>query len=135
MQSFPADPVHSRQATPINPALTSFADEVCATVARLFAYVGTLALIAILATHGWDQLQIMLAEQPLPAAGWSISDPSHRAFALNQLDLTEKSEAYTVLRHPLGSRKDIPQWTGADGKAISCVLNRLTLLQSGNEPK
>jgi hypothetical protein len=129
MQSFPADPVHSRHAPPFNPALTSFADEVCATVARLFAYVGTLALIAILAIHGWDQLQTVLAEQPLSGAGWSVSDHPHRAFALNQLDPAEKSETYSILRHPLGGRRDNPAWRAA----ISCLSNRL--LQSGSEPQ
>ena len=42
----------------IHPALTSFADEVCATLARLFAYMGALALLGILGIHGWDQLQV-----------------------------------------------------------------------------
>jgi hypothetical protein len=119
MQSFPADPAHSRQQKQIHPVLTSFADEVCATVARLFAYLGTLALITILAVHGWDQLQIMLADEPLPGASWSEGTRSHRTFALSQLDTSEKSETYTILRHPLGGRKDILRWTGADGKAAA----------------
>ena len=119
MQSFPADPAHSHQPTRVHPALTSFADEVCATVARLFAYLGTLALIALLAAHGWDQLQIMLSEEPLPGASWTPGDRSHRAFALSQIDPSEKSEAYTNLRHPLGGRKDILSWTAADGKTLA----------------
>lgn len=56
MRPFGADPASSSLPTKIHPALTSFADEVCATVARLFAYVGTLAFIAILAVHFWQQL-------------------------------------------------------------------------------
>jgi hypothetical protein len=119
MQSFPADPAHSDSARQIHPALTSFADEVCATVARLFAYLGTLALIAILAVHGWDQLQIMLSEEPLRGASWSEGNRSHRAFALSQLDPSEKSETYIILRHPLGGRKDILRWTGTDGRTLA----------------
>jgi hypothetical protein len=35
-------------------ALYSFADECCGTLARLVAYVGALALLAIVAVHLWD---------------------------------------------------------------------------------
>ena len=66
MQSFPADPSRNLSANQINPALMSFADDVCATIARLFAYVGTLALIGMLAIHGWDQLRIALSGEPAP---------------------------------------------------------------------
>jgi len=129
MQSFPADLAHSHHPRPIRPALTSFADEVCATVARLFAYVGTLALIAILAAHGWEQLQIALSQESSAAASWSVGDRSHRAFALSQLDPSEKSETYTTFRHPLGGRKDILQWTGSDGR----VLAELEIYRLGGE--
>src|SRR6266436_3257376 len=47
MHSFSADPANSHYTTRIHPALTSFSDEVCATLARLFAYVMTLALLAL----------------------------------------------------------------------------------------
>jgi hypothetical protein len=54
MRSFSAHPANSHYPTQIHPALTSFADEVCATLARLLAYVGTLALLGILGVHFWD---------------------------------------------------------------------------------
>jgi hypothetical protein len=41
--------------TRIHPALNSFADECCGTLARLIAYVGALALFAIAGIHLWDQ--------------------------------------------------------------------------------
>ena len=46
MRSFWANRAHPSYQTRIHPALTSFADECCATLARLLAYVGTLALVA-----------------------------------------------------------------------------------------
>jgi hypothetical protein len=128
MQSFPADLAHSHHARPIRPALTSFADEVCATVARLFAYVGTLALIAILAVHGWEQL-IVLWQTPSLGTSWSAGDNTHRAFALSQLDPSQKSETYTILRHPLGGRKDVLQWAGSDGQ----ILAELEIYRLGGE--
>ena len=88
MPPFFADPFRPSSATPVDPALTSFADEVCAAVARLFAYVGTLALIGILAVHGCDQLLIMLAGDPRPA------------FSIKQADSTDKTVAYPTFAYP-----------------------------------
>jgi hypothetical protein len=115
MSSFWADPANLPHATKIHPALTSFADEVCATVARLFAYVGTLALLAILGIHGWDQLAVE-TDAPADKAGWSVADRSYPAFALSQLDPAEKSVTYIILRHPEGGRRDIFHWTDGNEK-------------------
>jgi hypothetical protein len=38
------------------PAPTGVADECCGTLARLLAYVGALALLAIVGIHLWDGL-------------------------------------------------------------------------------
>src|SRR5215831_7372518 len=51
-----AYPAGSPFSTQIRPALTSVADDICATVARLFAYLGTLALVATLTVHFFEQL-------------------------------------------------------------------------------
>ena len=60
-------------STRIHPALTSFADECTATLARLLAYVGTLALLAMVGIHLWDQLPIDDASEPATKAGWSLA--------------------------------------------------------------
>jgi hypothetical protein len=129
MPSFSADSADFLTATRIQPALTSFSDEVCATVARLFAYVGTLALMTILAIHGWDRLQITIAEEPAPKPGWALADRSHPAFALGQPDPSEKSAAYTILRHPSGGRKDVLRWMEANGR----VSSELEIYRLGTE--
>jgi hypothetical protein len=116
MSTFWAHPANPPDANKIHPALTSFADEVCATVARLFAYVGTLALLAILAIHAWDQLQAIETDAPADKADWSGADRSYPAFAVSQLDPSEKSVTYTILRHPEGGRKDILRWTDRSEK-------------------
>jgi len=112
----------------IHPALTSFADEVCATIARLFAYVGTLALIAILAVHFWDQLPRLGADGGLQA-DWSLADHSQPAFALAAENHTDRSTAYTILRHPQGGRKDIFSWRGAGNRPVA----ELEIYQLGDE--
>jgi hypothetical protein len=139
MSSFSIDPANSRYPTQIRTELTSFADELCATVARIFAYVGTLALFAIMGVHGWDQLHAVGSAESfaktdwnkagLNKAGWSVADRSHPAFAVSQPDPSEKSVAYTILRHPLGGRRDILRWTGAGGKPVA----ELEIYRPGSE--
>jgi hypothetical protein len=112
MSLFWADPAGSRTTDGIHPALTSFADEVCATVARIFAYVGTLALVAILGVHAWDRLRAGDTDEPAKAE-WSLAERSYPAFAISKQDRGEKSATYTILRHPAGGRKDILRWVAA----------------------
>jgi hypothetical protein len=116
---YPANSPHNRR---VHPALTSFADEVSATVARLFAYVGVLALFGILGIHAWDRLQVNLAGAPGPQAGWSVADRSSPAFALSPdgpSDKSDKSDSYVILRHPSGGRKDILRWSGAGERPVA----------------
>ncbi len=95
---------------PIHPALTSFADECCATLARLVVYVGVLALFAIAGLHFRDRLQLDAAAGPDDQPGFALAARSHPAFAISALDPTEKSESYEIFRHPAGGRKDIFRW-------------------------
>jgi len=117
MKSFSAEEsACSSYSGQIHPKLTSFADEVCATLARLFAYVGVLALFGILGVHAWDQLRIDLAADTPPPQGWSIAERSYPAFALSPPDAsdkTEKPDTYVILRYPGGGRKDILRWSDA----------------------
>jgi hypothetical protein len=113
MPVFWADPEGSQSADGIRSAFTGFADETCATVARVFLYVGTLALFAILGVHGWDQLQASDGRKSTARAEWKAADRSSPAFAVSKQDPSEKSATYTILRHPGGGRKDIMRWSGA----------------------
>jgi hypothetical protein len=120
MRSFSPHPANSHDAARIHPALTSFADEVCATLARLLVYVGTLALIGILGTHFWDLWDAAggVAEPPLKAS-WSLASRSYPAFVVSPLDSSEKTDTYIILRHPEGGRKDILRWADKDGIPVA----------------
>jgi len=104
MQSFWATGADPYYPTRIHPALNSFADECCGMLARLVAYVGALALLAIVGIHLWDELPVGGAVEPSTKAGWSVAMRSYPAFAVSQFDLPEKTEAYQILRHPEGGR-------------------------------
>jgi hypothetical protein len=128
MRLFSATQIFSRSANPqfqsdsgwIHPALSSFADECTGTLARLFAYVGMLALLAILGVHAWDQLPDLNLEPSTPA-GWSVATRSAPAFAISQPEFIGKTDSYEILRHPLGGRKDIIRWAGTSEKPAAEV--------------
>ncbi|MDB5579005.1 MAG: hypothetical protein JWR80_4181, partial [Bradyrhizobium sp.] len=110
MQSFLASAANSYYANRIHPALTSFADECCGMLARLMAYVGTLALLVIVGVHLWDRLPEIADTEPSAQAGWNVASRQHPAFAVSQLDSSDKTESYEILRHPGGGRKDVFRW-------------------------
>lgn len=97
MQSDPDDQFR------IHPALTSFADECCATLARLVVYVGVLALFAIAGVHFCHRFQFDAAAGPADRPGFALAARSRAAFAVSSLDPPEKSESYEVFRHPAGA--------------------------------
>jgi hypothetical protein len=111
MRSFGAIGANSSYQNQIHPALTSFADECVGMLAHLVAYVGALALLAILGIHLWDQLPETEAGEPAARAGWSLATRSHPAFAVSQFNLAEKTETYEIFRHPEGGRKDVIRWS------------------------
>jgi hypothetical protein len=106
-------------ATRIHPALRSFADECCGVLARLIAYVGALALIAIVGLSLWDELPLKGLGDPAAKSAWSVAARSYPAFAVSQFDLSGKTEAYEILRHPEGGRKDVLRWTAQGEKPIA----------------
>ncbi|HEX9469684.1 MAG TPA: hypothetical protein VF957_09085 [Bradyrhizobium sp.] len=128
----------ARRPTPyypakIHPALTSFAVEVCSTSARLIAYVGTLALIAILGLHLWDQIPPLEADEPAAKPGWSVASRSHPAFAVSQFDLAEKTGSYEILRHPEGGRKDVLRWAVQGAAEGERAVAELEIYRPGAE--
>jgi hypothetical protein len=115
--------------SPIHPALTSFVDECCATLARLIAYVGALALFGILSVHLWDQFQPAEAAEPASKAGFALASRSRPAFAVGWFDPYEKSDTYAIFRHPEGGRKDVFHWVATDGKPVA----ELEIYRPGSE--
>lgn len=124
-------PEASTAATPtqIHLALANFADEVVGTLARLFAYVGTLALFAILALAGLGQLPDLRGDAPAGRPGWAEASRSHPAFALSKLDSIDKTVSYAIFRHPEGGRRDVMRWTGDTDKPVA----ELEIYREGNE--
>jgi hypothetical protein len=106
-------------STKIHPALRSFADECTGVVARLIAYVGALALIAIIGASLWDELPLQGNGDPPARSAWSTAARAYPAFAVSQFDLSGKTETYEILRHPDGGRKDVLRWAAQGETAIA----------------
>jgi hypothetical protein len=105
-----------------HPALWSFAEECRGVTAGLLAYVGALALIAIAGTHLWAELSMAEALEPEAKAGWSVATRSYPAFAVSQVDSSGKLEAYEILRHPEGGRRDVLRWAASPGEKLIAEL-------------
>ena len=129
MQSPEASTAAISTRTSLHLALAAFADEVVGTLARLFAYVGALALLCILGLAALGQLPDLRDDQPAPKPGWSVADRSHPAFALSRLDSSEKTASYTILRHPEGGRRDVMRWTSEANKHLA----ELEIYREGGE--
>lgn len=113
----------------IHLALAAFADEVVGTLAHLFAYVGALALFAILALAALSQLPALPDDEVASRSGWSEASRSHPAFALSKLDSLERAVSYVILRHPEGGRRDVMRWVGEAGKPLA----ELEIYREGGE--
>jgi hypothetical protein len=119
MRPFSATAADPQYHARIHPALNSFADECCAMLARLIAYVGALALLGIAGLHLWDELPAAVPMEPAGKPGWSVASRSRPAFAVSLLELPEKSETYEIFRHPEGGRKDVFHWGPQDKKPVA----------------
>ncbi|WP_439359349.1 hypothetical protein [Bradyrhizobium sp. DASA03007] len=115
--------------TQIHLALAAFADEIIGTLAHLIAYVGALALFAILALAALGQLPDLRDDEPADKPGWSAADRSHPAFAVSRLDSSEKTASYTILRHPGGGRRDVLRWASEAGQPVA----ELEIYREGGE--
>ncbi|WP_213735947.1 hypothetical protein [Bradyrhizobium sp. dw_411] len=133
MRSFWATPANPGYRTSIHPALTSFADECAGMLARLVAYVGALALLAIVGLHLWDELPAAATTEPAPKPGWSLASRSHPAFAVNPLDNQYKTEAYEIFRHPEGGRRDVLRWTTQETAQYEKPVAELEIYRPGGE--
>ncbi len=87
-----------------------FAERRLGTLAKLVAYLGSLALIAAISSYGWQRVRLADDIRPAANPGWSHASRSAPAFDLSQSDQVDKPRSYEVFRHPEGGRKDILRW-------------------------
>ena len=118
MHPFPARTANSDHMPGFWTALASFVDEVYGTLARLCAYLMTLALMAVCGIALWEHLPVVAAMETTPKT-WSQAARTAPAFAVSQLIFPGKTETYEILRHPEGGRKDVFRWSGIGGTPVA----------------
>jgi hypothetical protein len=86
-------------------ALAALADDVVGTLARLFLYVGILALLAILGLAAFEQLPRLGNDlgdsQAALGSIWTVNDPCDPA---NPVNFPTRLARYAVTRHPADGR-------------------------------
>lgn len=109
----------------IHPALRSFADECSAVTVRILAYICGLAVLAVIAVDLVSAVPVAAttSTSALPTQpGWVPASRPHPAFAISKLDLSDRTDAYEILRHPEGGRRDILRWAAAAGEAPTAEI-------------
>jgi hypothetical protein len=111
--------VASLHPADFHPALRSFADECTGLLARLIAYVGALALIAIIGLSLWDELPLRGSGDPAARSAWGVAARAYPGFAVSQFDSPGRTEVYEIFRHPDGGRKDVLRWAAQGEKPLA----------------
>lgn len=101
----------------LHPALRNMADEGLAVTVRLLAYLGGLALLAMLVANLFAAVPFDESVALRTRDRWAAATRPTPAFDLPVSDLLGKTGAYEIYRHPDGGRKDIMRWLAADGDA------------------
>jgi len=102
----------------VHSAWREFRDELCATVTRIIAYLGVLAVIAV------TFLLIIMppdtdenTDEPMFRSDWATVERPFRAFALNMPEFAQPNPDYAIQRHASGGgRRDIMSWGGASSE-------------------
>ncbi len=106
----------------IHPALRSFADECNAVAVRIMAYLCGLAVLAVIAVDLVSAVPVAANTETPTLPGWTPASRPHPAFAISKLDLTDRTDAYEILRHPEGGRKDILRWAATAHEAPTAEI-------------
>ncbi len=95
---------------------TSVPGDISATIVRVFAYMGGLAILAIAAASFFRPPSGVAAIQPAPAPEWVNVDRPRPAFELQMPELSGSSSDYAILRRTAdGARKDVLSFGEAAG--------------------
>lgn len=106
----------------IHPVLRNFADEFSAAAVHITAYLCGLTVLAVIAVDLLSAAPVA-ADAGMPTApGWMPASRPHPAFAISKLDLANRTDAYEILRHPEGGRKDILRWAATSGEAPTAEI-------------
>jgi hypothetical protein len=106
----------------VHPALRTFRDELGDFFIRLLAYVGGVAVLALVAMRMFGTPAVKAAIETAPRSDWVNVARPYRAFALTIPDFAEPEPDYAIRRHAIGGgRRDIMSW-GERGQGARFML-------------
>jgi hypothetical protein len=86
--------------------LRSLRDELAATLVRIFAYIGAVAVIAAVMAKLFES-PVVAAIEPRQRSDWSTIERPYRAFMLRVPGFGDGEPEYAIRRHVAGGRKDV----------------------------
>jgi hypothetical protein len=98
----------------VHPGLRTFRDEFSATVVRIVAYIGAMAVLAV-GLAKMLEAPVVAAIDPKPRSNWSTIDRPYRAFTLTVPGFADPEPNYAIRRHTAGGRKDVLSLGGTEG--------------------
>jgi hypothetical protein len=102
----------------MHPALHSWRDELPATLVRILAYLGGIAVLSIAAAQVFQSPPVINAITPIHQSGWIELERPFPAFALSIPEATDVPSGYAIRRNVSGGgRKDIISLGEPDGLA------------------
>jgi hypothetical protein len=102
-------------------------DDFRATLVRVLAYMGGLAVLAIAAASIFREPSVVAAIQPAPRPEWTNVERPRPAFDMQMPELAATGFNYTILRRDSdGARKDVLTWgePGAAGPYVMVEIYR-----------
>ena len=104
----------------MHPAWREFRDELSATVTRIIAYLGVLAVIAVtfmLIIMPPDSDSDESTGEPAFRSDWTTVGRPIRAFSLSTPEFAQPNSDYAIQRHVSGGgRRDIMNWGGGSSE-------------------
>jgi hypothetical protein len=99
------------------PVSRTVPEDISATVVRILAYMGALAILAIAAASFFRPAAVVAAvETPAPAPEWINVERPHPAFEMVMPELAALDSGYAILRRAAdGARKDVISYGQAAG--------------------
>jgi hypothetical protein len=107
----------------MHPQLRSHRDELVATLVRAFAYVGGIAVLAVILAGFFETPRGTAAVEPQPPRVWVDIGNNYPAFALVLPELGDPEPQYAILRHVQGEgRKDVMAWGAREATGSRFML-------------
>jgi hypothetical protein len=111
----------------VPPATGTMPGDIRATIVRILAYMGALAILAIAAASFFQPPSGIAAIKPAPQPDWVNVERPHPAFELTMPELAASPSGYAILhRTSDGARKDVLSWgeAAARGPYVMVEIER-----------